>query len=95
MEAAGRFAKGGCCGKPSKVRLDDIVALGLTPVPQTFDSSLGTIIPMLGWKELCVWVHEALVGPFPLDQLGRSEAGVDPGETVAAALRALAEKAGP
>lgn len=91
LEAADRFAQGGCCGKSSKVRWDDLAALGLTPVPATFDSSLGTIIPMAGWKEMCVWVYETMTSlAFPTE----SQTG-DAGELVAAALRELASAATP
>ena len=92
-EAADRFAQGGCCGKASKIRLDDIAALGLLPIPKTFDSTLGRIVPMLGWKELCVWVHEALIGPFPPQERLADGSVADTGDAVAAGLRRLAEAA--
>jgi hypothetical protein len=75
------------------VRLDDIVALGLTPIPRTFDSTLGLIAPMLGWKEMCVWVHEALVGPFPPQERAADGNVPDTGDAVAAGLRRLADAA--
>jgi hypothetical protein len=91
-EAASRFAEGGCCGKSSKVRLEDIGGLGLLPIPPTFDSTLGRIVPLLGWQELCVWVHESLVGPFPAQERLADGSVIDPGEVVAAGLRKLTEE---
>jgi len=92
-DVASRFSEGGCCGRTSKVSYDDIDALGLLPIPQTFASSLGTIMPLFGWKEMCVWVHEALAGPFPAAvRPAPGEDAPDPGLAVAEALRRLADE---
>lgn len=65
LAAADRFAAGGCCGKRPQVTMDDMRVLGLLPMPATFESSFGTIVPLSGWKALCVYAYERLAGvPF-------------------------------
>lgn len=85
LEIAEKFALGGCCGKRSVVSLKDIARLGLLPIPRIYESSFGLIVPLFGWKELCVWVHEEMFGSFPHDWSS------DPGEAVAEMLRKIAK----
>lgn len=83
LEIANRFEKGGCCGKRSVVSSQDIKALGLWPLPEVYQSSLGNIIPMAGWKSFCVYVYEKLSGlNYPL-----SNSDKDPADPIVIFLR--------
>lgn len=77
QKAAEHFAQGGCCGKKPRVTSADLKVLGLIPVPETFDSSLGRIVPMSGWKAMCVWAYETLSGKtFHVEHSRSHDAGV-------------------
>lgn len=82
---AERFAAGGCCGHVPQVAVKDLKVLGIWPIPNVFESSLGPIAPLSGWKELCIYTYERLTGePFPI----KKQTG-DPGLLVAEAIRQL------
>lgn len=76
LDVATRFSRGGCCGKRPEVTPLDLDLLGVTPLPRTFLSSLGLIMPASGWKALCVFIYESLAdGPFPAQETKKRDAG--------------------
>lgn len=83
-----RFEAGGCCGKRPTLMMKDLEAVELTPVPAVFHSSMGQIIPSHGWRAMCVYVYESLVGkPFP-----QPPTGEEWGDVVAKELREIVIK---
>ena len=87
--AAEHFSASDCCsGKKLKITAEDLQALGLWPIPATFQASIGTIMPSSGYRALGVFIHGSLSKePFPPDKLNDT---ADVAKVVADLLRKLA-----
>lgn len=87
---ASRFSAGGCCGRRPIVTAADLKLIGVSPVPATFRSSRGIIVPTSGWRALCLYIYERITGLVMPATRGKKADGMsstDPGPLVSQAIR--------